>query len=200
MFYDTIYKKQLFEETGGTDPSNEAGANEPNNEQNNEPEKKYTDADLDKIINKKFAEWQKKQQKAVDEAAKLAGMNAQEKAEHERDELQKELDAYKRKDTLSEMAKTVRTYAETEQITIPEEVVAILTTDDANATDANVKAYTKAFKAAVQAEVKAQLTRAKVPTASSGTGALTKEDIAKIADPIARQKAIRENMDLYRKH
>lgn len=191
------YRKQLFEEAGGTDPSTENSAQ---NELKTEPEKKYTDEDIDKIINKKFAEWQKKQQKAVDEAAKLAGMNAQEKAEHERDELQKQLDAYKRKDTLSEMAKTVRAYAEAEQVSIPEEVVSILTTDDADATDANVKAYTKAFKAAVQAEVKAQLTRAKVPSASSGTGALTKADIEKIADPIARQKAIRENIELYKRN
>lgn len=191
------YRKQLFEEAGGTDPSNENSAQ---NELKTEPEKKYTDEDIDKIINKKFAEWQKKQQKAVDEAAKLAGMNAQEKAEHERDELQKQLDAYKRKDTLSEMAKTVRAYAEAEQVSIPEEVVSILTTDDADATDANVKAYTKAFKAAVQAEVKAQLTRAKVPSASSGTGALTRADIEKIADPIARQKAIKENIELYKRN
>ena len=42
---------------------------------------KYTDAEVDEILNKKFAKWQEKQQKAVDEAAKLAKMDATQKAE-----------------------------------------------------------------------------------------------------------------------
>jgi Fe-S cluster biosynthesis and repair protein YggX len=53
--------------------------------------KTYSDADVDKIIEKKFAEWQKKQEKAVSEAAKLAEMNAQEKAQT----IRKEADAYR---------------------------------------------------------------------------------------------------------
>lgn len=192
-----MYRKQLFEE--GTDGASTEGANTESAEQRSEPEKKYTDADIDKIINKKFAEWQKKQQKAVDEATKLANMTAQEKAEHERDELQKQIDEYKRRDTLAEMAKTVRKSASDEAVTIPEEVVSLLVTDDADATNANAKAYIKAFKAAVQAEVKAQLTNGKKPVADAGgNGTLSKEDIAKIADPIARQKAILENIELYR--
>lgn len=192
----TIYFRQLFEEPAGAEPAAEE-VKQP--EGAKEPEKKYTDEDIDRIINKKFAEWQKKQQKAVDEAAKLASMNAQEKAEHERDELQKQLDDYKHRDTLAEMAKTVRKTAEAEGVSIPEEMVALLTTDDADATNGNVKAYLKAFKDAVQLEVKTQLTAGKKPGASSGSGSLTREDIEKIADPIARQKAIRENIELYRR-
>ena len=54
-------------------------------------EAKYTDADVDEILNKKFAKWQEQREKAVNEAKKLAEMNAQQKAEYERDKLQKEL-------------------------------------------------------------------------------------------------------------
>lgn len=194
----TIYKKQLFEES--TDPTGTdlAGTEPEGKPEDKKQPKTYTDEDVDRIINKKFAEWQKKQEKAVSEAAKLAGMNAQEKAEHERDELQKQLDAYKAKDAKAEMAKTVRAYAETENVSIPEDVLATLVVDDADATDANAKAYIKAFKAAVQAGVKEQLTAGRKPSAG-GSSELTKDDIAKIADPIARQKAIRENIELYRR-
>lgn len=194
----TIYKKQLFEEStdpAGTEP---AGTEPEGKPEDKKQPKTYTDEDVDRIINKKFAEWQKKQEKAVSEAAKLAGMNAQEKAEHERDELQKQLDEYKAKDAKAEMAKTVRAYAETENVVIPEDVLETLVTDDADATDANAKAYIKAFKAAVQAGVKEQLTAGRKPSAG-GSSELTKDDIAKIADPIARQKAIRENIELYRR-
>lgn len=50
-------------------------------------EKKYTDADVDAIIDKKFAKWQKDYESKVDEAKKLAEMTAQQKAEFERDKL-----------------------------------------------------------------------------------------------------------------
>ena len=46
------------------------------------PEPKYTDADVDRILNQKFAEWEKKQQKKVDEATRLGEMNAKERSEH----------------------------------------------------------------------------------------------------------------------
>ena len=74
----------------------------------NADEKKYSDADLDKIINQKFAKWQKDQEKAVDEAKKLATMTEQEKAEHERDEIKKELEALKKANNMAEMGKQAR--------------------------------------------------------------------------------------------
>ena len=55
-------------------------------EQKNDRETpKYSDADLDKILGNRFSRWQKEQQKAVDEAKKLAEMDATQKAEYERD-------------------------------------------------------------------------------------------------------------------
>ena len=49
-----------------------------------EPEKKYSDEDLDKIIGQKYAKWSEKTDKAIEdakaEAVKLAKMNAEQKA------------------------------------------------------------------------------------------------------------------------
>ena len=82
---------QLFADEGAADgsetqePANPTTETKEADEKENEPkpEKKYSDDDVDKILNKKFAEWEKKKQKEVDEAKKLADMNAKEKAEYE---------------------------------------------------------------------------------------------------------------------
>ena len=69
---------------------------------------KYTDDDLNRIIAAKKAEWIKKKDAEVDEAKKLADMNAQQKAEYERDKYQKELAEYKAREALSKMSSTAR--------------------------------------------------------------------------------------------
>ncbi len=62
---------------------------------------KYTDADIDAIIARKFARWQEQQEAKAAEAAKLAEMNATQKAEYERDQLQKRLDELERERSVS---------------------------------------------------------------------------------------------------
>ena len=71
---------QLFAEDVNTAVENTENSSGENAEESapekNNQEKKYTDADLDEIINRKFARWQKEQQKKTDEAAKLAEMRS----------------------------------------------------------------------------------------------------------------------------
>lgn len=188
----------LFEadETAGTETTNE-GAQDANQEGNQSDEKTYTDADVDRIINKKFAEWQKKQEKAVAEAQKLANMNAQERAEAERDAWEKKYNELLAKNTRAELTVQARSMLSDESITgISDELVAMMVTDNAETTQANVKAFTKMFKDAVQAEVK-NLNKHASPKVG-GSSQLTKEDIMKVQDVNERQKLIRENMDLFR--
>ena len=68
-----------------------------NQEKNNASEKKYSDEDLNAILDKRFARWKADQEKEKAEAKRLAEMNAQERAEAERDKVQKELDELKAK-------------------------------------------------------------------------------------------------------
>ncbi len=159
---------------------------------------KYTDEDLDRIINQKFAKWQEKQQKAVDEAAKLAKMDAQQKAEYERDQLQKELDALKKKDSLSEMTKTARKMLSDGGITVPDELLAMMVNTNAEETKAAVDGFAKVFKEAVEAAVKERL-KGEPPKkgAGGGSAAMTKEQIMAIRDPELRQKKMIENRQLF---
>lgn len=205
------YLRQIFAEDGGNDGADDNGAKGGNpgaddkggNNGTAEPDskdgkdtKKYSDADVDEIINKKFAKWQKEQEKKISEAEKLAGMNAQEKAEHERDTLQKELDELKRANSIAEMEKTARTMLHDDGVNVPDEVVSSLIADDADNTKAKVEAFSKAFKEAVQTAVKDAL-KGKAPATGKGGSTLTKADILKIANRAERQKAIAEHIDLF---
>ena len=202
----TIYSLQLFADEPQTEPANDPtepkaksksdGTQESNEEKAGEAQKKlYTDEDVDKLINRKFAEWQAKKDKEINEAQKLAEMNEQQKAEYKLDKLQKELDEYKNRETLSEMAKTARAILSEQNINIPDELVSVLVTTDADTTSANVKAFAKAFTSAVSQAVEQKITHKEPKTGGSKT--VTKNDIMAIKDTAARQKAIAENIELF---
>ena len=162
-----------------------------------EGEKKYTDKDLDEIINKKFAKWQKDHEKKVDEAQKLATMNAQQKAEYERDKLQKELDEYKRKDSLAAMSNTARKMLTDDGISVSDELLTMLVTTDAEKTKAAVDGFKTAFKDAVEAAVKERLKGEPPKKGTGGATSMTKEAIMAIKDPELRQQKMLENKHLF---
>lgn len=195
---------QLFAEPTTAEPAKEA---EPKQAENTPAEpaakkvaedKKYTDEDVDKIINRKFAEWEKKQQKAVAEAEKLANMNATQKAEYEKEQLQKELDALKKKDALAEMTKISRNMLNEKNIRVSDELLSIMVTTDAEETKKAIDSFAKSFNEAVEAAVKEKL-RGEPPKKGTGSGtvAMTKEQIMAIKDPELRQKKMLENRKLF---
>lgn len=167
-------------------------------EKKGESEKKYTDADLNSIIDKKFAEWQKKKEKEVDEAKKLAEMNATEKAEYERDKLQKQLDEMMKEKSLTEMTKVARKMLSEDGINITDELLANLVSDSAENIKEAVKSFIELFKSAVNDAVKDAL-KGKAPKNSTGSDSITKEKIMKVKDRAERQKLIAEHMDLFEK-
>lgn len=202
----TIYNLQLFADEPQTEPANDSteqkakskpdGTQESNEEKAGGAQKKlYTDDDVDKLINRKFAEWQAKKDQEINEAQKLAEMNEQQKAEYKLDKLQKELDEYKNRETLSEMAKTARSILSEQNINIPDELVSVLVTTDADTTSANVKAFAKAFQSAVSQAVDSKISHREPRTGGSKT--VTKNDIMAIKDTATRQKAIAENIELF---
>jgi len=201
-----ILDLQLFaEDTPSASGADSATDTKPtgNNNTDKEPgretkaEPKYTDADLDRIIDQKFAEWQKKKQKEVDEAKKLAEMNAQQKAEYERDQLRKEIDDYKRKDSISEMSKTARKMLADSGISISDDLLSMLVTTDAAKTKAAVDGFAKSFNEAVEKAVKEKL-KGEPPRKGSGNApTMTKEQIMAIRDPELRQKKMLEHRELF---
>lgn len=161
------------------------------------PNLKYTDEDVDKLISQKVAEWKKKEQKAVDEAKKLAEMNAQQKAEYERDQFKKQLEQYQERESLAEMTKTARKMLTDEEINVTDDLLDRLVSTDAEQTKVAVDSFTKLFKDSVQAAVKDAL-RGNAPKAGTGgKGAVTKEQILAIKDRAERQRMITQHMNLF---
>ena len=199
-----LFDLQLFADEAGagkseTETSNEKKEDDPSDkeQQNQNNDKKYSDKDLDEIIGRKFAKWQKDQEKAVSEAKKLEKMNAEEKAKYERDKLQKELDSYKKKDTIAAMSKEARKMLSEQNITIDDNLLSLMVTDDAEATKKAIGDFAKAFSEAVENAVKERL-KGNTPRKSSGsTKPMTKEEIMAIRDPELRQKKMLENKHLF---
>lgn len=160
-----------------------------------EEERKYSDADLDEIINKKFAKWQSEKQKEIDEAKRLADMNAQEKAEYERDQMRQELERLKTAQTIHEMTKTARKMLSEKGLSVPDGILTILVDKDAEKTKKAVDDFSEMYKDAVELGVKERL---KSPSPRTGAApTMTKEQIMAIQDKDARLQAIRENIKLF---
>ncbi len=204
---------QLHSDEGGNDPNpnsqqntppakNEPGSNtdpknEPGNGKQGKDDKgpKYTEADVQKLIDQKLAEWEAKQNSKTDEAAKLAQMSAQERAEYERDKLQKQVDELLKEKSMGEMQSTAREMLSAESINAPDEIVKLLVTADAEGTKKAVNAFVSLFQSSVKSAV-AEALKGNPPKIGSEQS-LTKKDIMAIKDTKARQKAIKENIELF---
>lgn len=173
---------------------------DPEVEQEKEPAKKeakYTDDDIDRIIAKKFAKWETEKKKEIDEAKKLEQMNAQQKAEYERDQLQQKLDELMKKDARATMIAESRRSLSAAGINAPDELITLFVNpDDATSTKEAVDTFIGLYKDAVKAGITEAL-KGKTPK-SGGTGAITKEEIMKIADRAERQRLINEHIELFR--
>lgn len=197
MQKEFINLQQFAEET---EQEGNAATNQPEakTEQpaNKAKELKYSDEDVDKLLNEKFAKWQERHQNEVDEAAKLAKMSAQEKAEYERDQLQEEIDKLKEAQTLAEMTATARKMLSSENISVDDDLVAMLVTADAEKTKNAVDSFITLFKNSVKTAVADALKGAAPKVGSSS--AVTKEKIMAIKDRNERQQAIRDNLELFK--
>lgn len=157
---------------------------------------RYTDADVDAIISKKFAKWREQHEAKVAEAAKLAEMNATQRAEYERDQLQRRLDELEREKSVSGMVAESRRQLSDRGISVPDELVGVLVGETAEDTKRAVDAFADAFEGAVDAAVRARLSGT-APRSGGAAKSPTRVDILKIEDTEARQRAIREHPELF---
>ena len=161
-------------------------------------EKKFSDADVDRIIEKRFARWQKEQQEAVDQAKKLADMTAAEKEAHRMAELESKLEEFERKNQQNEMVKAARARCSEKGVNLSDSVLSVLVRADAEETKENVDGFLKLLKDEVDAEVKKAL-RGTTPKGGTVPPKITKQQIMAITDTVERQKAIEENRQLFKR-
>ena len=159
------------------------------------PEAKYTDEDVDKILNQKFAKWQEDKEKEISEAQKLANMTAEEKIQAEKEAIEEELNQLRNAQTQAEMTNTARGILKAKKIDIDDRLIKVLITDNAEDTKANVEAFTELFTRAVNQGV---LDKIKDPNNRRGTTSkITREEIMAIEDIVTRQEKIKENIHLF---
>lgn len=167
-----------------------------NQRQDKSSEKKYSDKDLDAILDKRFARWKADQEKEKAEAKRLADMNAQERAEAERDKVQKELDELKAKNAIAEMTNEARKMCTEHNINVGDDLLSVLVNQDADKTKKAVDSFVKMFEQEVEKAVKEKL-KGNGPKRGGSNKGVTRESILNITDPMERQRMIAENMDLF---
>lgn len=114
-------------------------------------EKKYTDAEVDEIINKKYAKWQAKREAEENEAKKLAKMNADEKRKYEYEQREKELLEREAEVLKKEMTSEAKTLLS--ERGLPLDLVAVVDLTSAETVLSSVKSIQQSFETAVQKAV-----------------------------------------------
>lgn len=169
-----------------------------NSDDKGDPEKKYTQEDFEKEIARRIANEKKLADEKVEEAKKLAKMNADQKREYEYEKLQKELDEYKKKDAYHSLSKEAANMLSDNKITADDELLSFVVKETAEETQKAVKSFVGVLNQKVEEGVKQALS-GKSPKVNSKAGeVLTKEKIMGIKDSGERIKAIQANPQLFK--
>lgn len=124
-------------------------------------EKKYTDKDVDAIVNKRFAKWKTEQEQAVksakEEAEKLAKMNAEQKQNYEIEKLQKENEKLKQEAAKVELSRSATGILAEKGIEATQDVLDFVVGNDADDTNAKIDKLVKIVESQLK---KAEIARA----------------------------------------
>ena len=200
------FNLQLFAEDGGDggdDGSDDGddGSDDSDDDKGGEPEKKYTDADIDKIVKERLARERKAAEKKARqqaEAEKLKNMTAAEKRDAEFEEMKARLATLEAEKNQASMLSTASDILKDAGIVVSSKLVGHLIAETADETKANVDEFVKLYNDAVNKGVKAAMKASGSNPKKSGASTLTREEIMKVKNPVERQKLIKDNMQLFR--
>lgn len=191
---------QLFADGEAEDNPDVETDPQPNDEdkpKEEDTDKKYTDEEVNLIIDKKFAKWQAEREAEVEKAKKLAKMNADEKKEFELQQAKERIAEFERKEAFNETFKEVSKMLSDESISLSDETISLLVRDDAETTQTAVNAFIKDYQTALEAGIRKGLTGNAPKRYTNGGAAWTKEKIMSIKDSTERIKLIQENQHLF---
>ena len=203
------FNLQLFADDGGDDGADE-GADDGGDDddvdddegEEDKPEKKYTDADVDRLVKQRLARERKAAEKKARqqaEAEKLKSMTAAEKRDAEFEQMKARLASLEAEKNQAEMLSTASDILKDAGINVSSKLVGHLIAETADETKANVDEFVKLFNDAVNKGVKAAMkANGSNPKRKGDTSSLTRDEIMKTKDPLERQKLIKENMNLFK--
>ena len=166
---------------GGSDPDGDDLDDSGDDDDDSEPEKKYTVEEVNNLIKRKKAEWEKNRQKEDDEAKKLSKMNAQEKAEYKQRQLEKRIQELEDEKTLSAMRDEARKQLSEKGINISDELLAFMVSKDAKETKEAVDSFAELFNTAVNEAVKGKARQTTPKEGGGFSGGKSSLDIGKMA-------------------
>lgn len=159
--------------TGGGDgspakptvPATKRGSdgNEPDNPHEPvDPPKKYTDDEVNAIIDKKFAKWKADQEAEVEQAKKLWRMSAEQKKDYQLSEAQKRAEAAELEVSKYKMTSTARKLATDAGIQLSDDDLSHLVTADVDTTKANLD-WLKDLHSRIESDVKTAFLKGNPP-------------------------------------
>lgn len=176
---------QYFAEDGGDDPTppvDPADNAQPNGDDvqgdkgdNSKPELKYSDDDVDRIINQKFAKWKEEQAAKADEVEKLKKMDDQQKKDYELEKANKE-----KNETAAELARykmrdQARSMLSEAGISITDDDLEHIVTPEAESTTSNVD-WLKNLYGRIEQSVKTKFLQGNPPKNGGGNGLNSSSD------------------------
>ena len=192
-----LFDIQMFADDDGGDAAETTENTNIENEPGAEPkaEPKYTDEDVNRLLDRKFAEWQKKQEKKTSEAERLGRMTAEEKANERMKALEDRIRDYELRESRADMTKQARAMLQDKGIHADDALLANLIAEDAESTKSSVESFVTLFQNAVEKAVKERV-KSDTPKAGGATG-ITKEQILNISNRAERQRLMAEHRDLF---
>lgn len=183
-------ESQSDNDTNTQDAENDQGRSDESSDQHT-----YTDEQVNEIVKKRLARAEKEKQAAVDEAAKLAKMNADQKKDYELQKAQKERDELKSQLATYEMGKQARSMFEDAKLTVTEDDLKHVVTSEAESTEANVK-WLIAHDQAVAERVRQELLKGSTPLDPSSN---RKTKSLKDMTLVERSELQRKDPEMYNK-
>ena len=153
----------------------EAIAQEEVNQVEVKEEKTFTQEELDKILNKKFAQWQKKTEEAKAEAERKAKLTEAEKLAEERKEFERMKMQFEYEQRVNSTSKVLASN------NLPIEFADFLIGDSDEATTQRVDLFKNAFNEALEKAVNERLRGRTPKTSTSKTLEITKEEFRKMS-------------------
>ena len=155
-------------------------------------EKTFTQAELDKILNKKFAQWQKKTEEAKAEAERKAKLTEAEKLAEERKEFESMKRQFEYEQRVNSTSKVLASN------NLPIEFSDFLVGETDEITNQRVDLFKTAFNEAVEKLVNERL-KGNVPKIGTSKSISISKDQFNKMDLVQRQKLFTENRELYNK-
>lgn len=190
---------QENQQNGESQSENDTNTQDSENDQDSSNESSdqhtYTDEQVNEIVKKRLARAEKEKQAAVDEAAKLAKMNADQKKDYELQKAQKERDELKSQLASYQMGKQARSMFEDAKVSVTEDDLKHVVTPEAESTETNVK-WLIAHDQAVAERVRQELLKGSTPLDPSSN---RKTKSLKDMTLLERSELQRKDPEMYKK-